>query len=320
MNIQLVSTTAIGDTVMATPFIRAVRKHYPDARITVMVHHRRMAILEHNPHLNELLIYEGKGKALFRTMWALRRGCFDLAIVLHANDPDIVPLVRWTGAPKRVGWGESKWASLLTHTIRRTTPPEHFLIHKKRLLESAGIPVMDLHTEILFQPKDEKPWYRDVEPWLRKLGAKNFVAMHPFGTNSSKWWPLERFFAMSTHIHQRHGWPAVYVGDDTALSRVESHPDFRADRHFTARHCGIRESAFILKQAKRMLTTDSGPMHLAFAVGCPSLCLFGPTQPSVHGPCFDMEKHMIIHRLPLKDLEVAEVVGGWDEFTPQSTV
>ena len=312
MRILLVSTTAIGDTVMSTPFIRAIRIHHPKAHLTVLAHRKRMALLAYNPHINLLQPYHGKGKRLISTLWSLRRGKFDLAIILHANDPDIVPLVRWSGAPKRVGWGESKWAHLFTHTIRRTDPPEHFMLHKKRLLESIGIPVNDLHTEIFLQPSDGATFYEKLLPWLKKASPScGYAVIHAFGTNSKKWWPLENFFSVSDHVFEDRKWASVFVGDDDTLAIVERHPRFNPARHYVAKGCAIRESAFIIKHAYRMLTTDSGPMHLAFAVRCPSLCLFGSTQPSVHGPCFDLNLHRVLHRDPLISLSVDEVIKAW---------
>jgi len=314
VNILLVSTTAIGDTVMATPFLRAVRRHHPQARITLMAHVRRQEIFKGNPNLDQLLPYHGKGKALPCTLWALRRGHFDLAMVLHANDPDIVPLVRWSGAPMRVGWGESRWAHLFTHTILRTNPPEHFMLHKKRLIESVGIPVPDLHTELFLTAEDEAPWHGRLRPWLRDHSSTGgYVVMHPFGTNTKKWWPLEAFFNMARHIRQKQGLATVFVGDADALELVRRHPRFDPELHFAAMGCGIRQSAFLIQQAMAMLTTDSGPMHLAFAVRCHTLALFGPTRPELHGPCFDPHLHATIHREPLAALTVEEVAAAWDQ-------
>ncbi len=313
VRILLISTTAIGDTVMATPFIRAVRLHYSKAHITVFAHYKRLSILEHNPHVNHLLPYYGKGKHLLKTLCALRPGKFDLAIVLHANDPDIVPLVRWSNAPMRVGWGESKWARLFTHTICRTDPPEHFMVHKKRLLESIGIPVPDLHTEIFLQTKDELPFHQKILPWLRKISSSSdYVVMHPFGTKTTKWWSLDHFLSMSQHIWEKQHWPTVFVGDDKSLPSVQQHSHFDPSRHIITLGCSIRESAFIIQQARRMLTTDSGPMHLAFAVRCPTLSLFGPTQPTLHGPCFDQNHHRVLYRNPLSELTLEEVIQAWD--------
>lgn len=316
MRILIVSTTAIGDTVMATPSVRAVRQRYPDAHITMWVHVKRREIFDTNPRVNTVLPYYGKGKRLIRTLWALRQGHFDLAIVLHANDPDIVPLVRWTGAPQRVGWGESKWGHLFTHTIFRTNPPEHFLVHKKRLLESVGIPVEDLHTELFFKREDEEPYRWRVFPWLeRNLRGGSYVVMHAFGsTPPGKWWLLDHFFEVAEYLREQHRQLGVFVGDNESLDRVRRHPRFDPNRHFTATDCTIRQSAFIIKEAAHVLTTDSGPMHLAFAVRRPALCLFGPTNPSVHGPCFDLDLHRVIQRNPLDALTPAEVISEWKKW------
>lgn len=300
---------------MATPFLRAVRRRYPEAQITMFAHARRLEIFAKNPHANRLLPYFGKGKGLLRTLVALRRGKFDLAIILHANDPDIVPLVRWTGAPMRVGWGESRRARWLTHTILRTNPPEHFMLHKKRLLESAGIPVEDLSTELFLDAQDEAPFHRDLLPWLRKASPTGgYVAMHAFGSNSAKWWPLESFFEMARRIRERQGFATVFVGDPESALLVRRHPRFDPALHFLPRDCSIRESAALIRQSCGMLTTDSGPMHLAFAVRCPTLALFGPTKPELHGPCFDTDRHAVLRRDPLASLAVEEVAAAWDRL------
>ncbi|MCC7519236.1 MAG: glycosyltransferase family 9 protein [Verrucomicrobiae bacterium] len=315
MNILLVSTTALGDTVMATPFLRAVRKRHPEARITMFAHVRRMEIFSGNPHADRLLPYFGKGKGLLRTLAALRRGRFDLAIILHANDPDIVPLVRWTGAPMRVGWGESRRARLLTHTILRTHPPEHFMLHKKRLLESVGIPVDDLRTELFLDAEDEGMFHREAFPWLKKASLTGgYVAMHAFGSRSEKWWPLENFFEMARRIRERQGLATAFIGDAESALLIRRHPRFDPALHFAPGGCSIRESAVLIRQACGMLTTDSGPMHLAFAVRCPTLGLFGPTKPALHGPCFDQERHLVLARDPLAALTVEEVAAAWDRL------
>jgi ADP-heptose:LPS heptosyltransferase len=314
MRILLVSTTAIGDTLMATPFLRAVRNRFPDAHIAFMVHHIRKEVVELNPSINELIVYYGKGKHLLSTFWKLRRGKFDKVIVLHANDPDIVPLVRCTGAPMRAGWGESKWANLFTHTILRKNPPEHFMLHKKRLLESIGIPVDDLRTELVVDEKDDAG-YRQLQKWLHTNSyQKGYVVMHPFGSNSGKWWPLQNFFEVAEYLRTIRGQPTIFVGDAAAGRLVERHPRFNPSHHYSASNARIRESAVIIRHADRMLTTDSGPMHLAFAVQCPTMCLFGPTSPAVHGPCFDKDKHVVIHRNPLTTLESLGVIQAWGRW------
>lgn len=310
--ILIVSTTAIGDTVMATPFIRAVRERYPTAHITMMAHHRRQDVLEGNPHIDDFLRYHGKWKRIPSTLWRLSRAGFDMAVVLHANDPDIVPLVWWTGARIRVGWGESLWNRLFTHTILRTDPPEHFLIHKRRLLESVGIPVRSLETEMFFNDVDESPYLR-FKSWLKERGYLNgFIGCHPFGSKKEKWWPMDRFLRFSESVCRNEGKPTVFLGDPSSLKGVTSNPHYKPDVHYTLDCVTLRQSAYFLKHAAGMITTDSGPMHLSFAVKCPTLCLFGPTDPKVHGPCFDQQLHRIIRKQPLDNLTLEEVQDCWD--------
>jgi len=299
---------------MSTPFIRAVRVKYPDAHISILAHRRRAELLQSNPHFNVLIPYHGKGKKLIPLLWKLRRGKFDMVIVLHANDPDIVPLVRWTGAPQRIGWGESKWSRLFTHTIYRTNPPEHFLAHKKRLLESVDIPIADLQTETFLQPQDDAVYRKTVSKWLMKIGIDRFVVMHAFGTNPKKWWPLNYFFSTADFIFKQYGKPTVFVGDNDSLNLIQRHPEYDMAKHFAAFDLSIRESAAVIQHAWRMLTTDSGPMHLAFAVKCPTLCLFGATKPEVHGPCFDLDLHRVIYRNPLIELTHEEVCSVWQDW------
>ena len=136
--------------------------------------------------------------------------------------------------------------------------------------------------------------------------------MHAFGTNPKKWWPLDGFFAIADQTFQQYRLPTVFVGDGEALSLVKKHPKFHADRHAIAQDFDIRESAVVIQKSIAMLTTDSGPMHLAFAVRCPTLTLFGATQPSIYGPCVDLDQHRVIHRDPLDKLTVEEVWDAWN--------
>ena len=110
-SICLVNTTALGDTLFSTPAIRAVRRAYPEARIVSLVHRNQRDLLRFNPHLDDIIEYPGKYKGVARLVGRLKAEGFDLVIVLHANDPDVVPLVYFSGARLRAGWAESQMSS-----------------------------------------------------------------------------------------------------------------------------------------------------------------------------------------------------------------
>ena len=89
--ILLVNTTGIGDTIFATAALADLRESFPNAHIAAFVDRRRLELLSGNPHVNEMIPYEGKFKRVRSTRNLLRS--FDVAIIQHANDPDVVPLV-----------------------------------------------------------------------------------------------------------------------------------------------------------------------------------------------------------------------------------
>ena len=182
--ILLVSTTALGDTLFSTPAIRAVRKNYPASHIAVMVHKRTQEILKDNPYCDELIIYKGKYKGLYFLLKTLRRRKFDLAIILHANDPDIVPLIYISGIPCRVGWAESKFAFLLTHTYTRPKSTMHLIPYRLAIAGSVGVCDDGCSMDMFLSDEDKK----DIQRYLEKnnITEKKYIGVHPFASHQSK--------------------------------------------------------------------------------------------------------------------------------------
>jgi len=187
--ILLVNTTAMGDTLLSTPAIRAVRKEFSEAYIASLVHVKQKDVLKNNPRINELVIYSGKYRGLLRLIRRLRKKKFDLVIVLHANDPDIVPIIYLTGARYRVGWAESKFSFLFTHTFKR---PENKILHtidqRFGILESIGIVSDSVEMEYFFNEKE----IRFSDNFLKRNNISEndiLIGLHPFGSLESKAWP-----------------------------------------------------------------------------------------------------------------------------------
>jgi len=281
--ILVVTTTAIGDTLLSTPAIRQIRRRWPQAHIAAMVSPAAEQVLRHNPHLDELIIHPGK--VTVRYLWHLPgmlrrlRQQFDLAVILHANDPDIVPLMYSSGIPHRYGWAESKLAFLLTVPVPTRQAGLHGLTEKIRNLAALGITSDDEQMEMAITDEERSA----TRQFLAAAGVRGpYLCLHPFGSRRSRWWgTAAEWSVLARAVRERWGWPLILVGTaPEKLARVAADGGLIS----AVNRLRLRESAALLGGARAAITTDSGPLHLAQALAVPTLGLFGASLPEITGP------------------------------------
>jgi lipopolysaccharide heptosyltransferase II len=293
--ILLVSTTAIGDTLLSTPAIRAVRKAFPQAFVAVLSHEERKEILEVNPYISELISYPGKYKKAGRLMKRLRSREFDAGIVLHGNDPDIVPLLYLAGIPVRVGWGESRFSFLFTHTCVRPAEPTHLIRIRLNTVKQIGISD-DGEAMDLFLSEKER---RFADEFLRAKGAagKKLIGIHPFGSHGSKQWPhIGAFLERAARKYPDHAFFVVGGGKEKLLAEaVRGNLAAQKNVFFAVGECRLRQTAALISRCACFMTTDSGPMQMSLALDVPTVVLAGPTDMRRTGPLAE-DRHCIIQK------------------------
>ncbi|HRZ86775.1 MAG TPA: glycosyltransferase family 9 protein [bacterium] len=294
--ILVVSTTAIGDTLLSTPAIRAIKKRYPKARIAALVHEKRKEMLINNPYIDEIIPYGGKWKGTVELITTLRERDFDAAVILHANDPDIVPIVYLANIPVRIGWRESRFHFLLSHTSPRSAEPEHLIRRRLRIAAIIGA-APDGETMDLVPTKHEIGL---AERFIveRGLAVKKLVGIHPFGSHGSKQWSnLPGFLAAAPSRFPEHVF-LVLGGEKEIEAAIEMEKKVGGTPEnviFVAGDFSLRQSAALMTRCDCFVTTDSGPMQMALALGVPVVVLAGPTDMRLTGP-IDMEKNRIIQK------------------------
>lgn len=285
-SILLVTTTGIGDTLMCTPAIRAVKETFPNARLSCLVDRRKIELVINNPHIDQMIVYPGKFKKIFPLLKDLRKERFDLAIILHANDPDIVPLVYLSNAKARVGWGESELSFLLTHPVCTKEKRLHFVIHKKRILESAGIKMESYRTELDLSHED----LEFADKYLEKHKTKKdncLIGLHPFGSKVSRWWPESHCVQLVNLLlsgNQSHIKIFLFGGLKEAEFARKMNKECGNRLTVLCGDTSLSQSAALIKKCDVFVTTDSGPMHIAFALDVPTIALFGPEMKNVVFP------------------------------------
>jgi heptosyltransferase-2 len=285
-NILLISTTAIGDTLMCTPAIRAIREAFKEARICALLGTGASMVLDNNPGIDEIIRLDDAGGPgdylkLPGLVMRLKREKFDLAIVLHANDPYAVPLAYLSNAPFRLGMTRTEFPELLTwYSVAGYS--SHVIEERLKALKPLGISSTDLQMELFLTRGEEM----EAERILKSAGIKEpFACVHPFGSKLTRSWPPEYAAELIDHLSEKLDLGVVLLGGEKEKAASEKLAHMTRSEFFsTAGKARLRISAGMIKRAKLVVSTDSGPMHVAQAFGVPTVAVIGSTLASSTGP------------------------------------
>jgi len=286
--ILIINTTAIGDTLMSTPAIRAIRRSYPDSRIIAMVSPAAKEVLSANPHIDGFIDHRGKVDIayLLNLPHLLRKMSleqFDVSIVLHGNDPDIAPLSYLSGAKIRTGWSTSKLSFLFTHPVETKVDGVHEIDVRLNNLKALGVEPDGRHME-LFITKGEEDYVGHVLKRML-LDSEKPIAIHPFSSKKLKAWSVEEAAKLARLFTRKLGQQVVIIGGRREAGLADQLQKRAGNGVFNfAGVFKLRQSAALLDRCQMLVTTDSGPMHIAQALNVPTIVLIGPTIAERTGP------------------------------------
>jgi heptosyltransferase-2 len=274
-DVLVVRFSAIGDILLITPLLRAIRARYPGARIAVLTKEQYVPLLSHNPHLSEVLsVAPAEGiRAIARRIRGVR---YTHLLDLHGN-------LR-SRALRRLAPGP--WRSYAKRWLERAT-----LITVKRDIYGAPIPIAERYfeaaAELDVHPDGQPPDFfigEQADEYaagrLSALGLgqdRPIVAMAPGAAHATKRWPAEYWVDLIRRITPTGADVAVLGGpDDAELARRIS--DLAgANVGSVAGALGLQETGAVIRRAELLVSGDTGVMHMATGVGTPVVALFGPT-------------------------------------------
>jgi len=299
----IVRTDRIGDVLLSTPVIKTLRDNYPNSYIAMMVSPYAKDIVDGNPYLDEVIIYdkEGSHKSWPRSIKFsrnLKKKRFDLAIILHPTNR--VHLVTFfAGIRRRIGY-DRKLGFLLTDRIEHTKQlgEKHELEYTLDLVRYLGIEPKDKNLFMPIRPESEKR----VEELFQQGGINKtdkLLAIHPGASCPSKIWPNERFADVADKLNERYGFKVLVIAGPKDLALAES-----VIKHMhkpavnLAGKTSVSQLASVLKRCNLFISNDSGPVHIAAALGTPVISIFGRNQkglsPTRWGPTGKKDK--ILHK------------------------
>jgi ADP-heptose:LPS heptosyltransferase len=286
-SVVLFSTAGIGDTLSDTPAIRALRESFPACRITAVVHRGRRAVLEENPNIDRLIPH-AKGPASFlRTLLAIRKERPDTAVTLRANDPDIWPLAYLSGA--RVIVSRSRMTRFPFLVNLPVDVPDWFerpgVLQTLEIVRALGADTGDPRMDYVV-PETAR---RTVQDYLREQGLDDdalvAVQIHQSPRLAFRDWPAEHFIALGRRILDTYPVRLVITGGQEDVSAAGSVVrSLGPGATLFAGRLALAETAALLTQCRVLITTDTGIMHLGFAVRVPTLALLHPFNAHRVGP------------------------------------
>ncbi|MFH1406869.1 MAG: lipopolysaccharide heptosyltransferase II [Candidatus Omnitrophota bacterium] len=287
--ILVIRLDRIGDILLSTPVLEALRSAYPQSYIAMMIAPHARPIVEGNPYINDFIIYDKEGPqwSFWNTLkfaLSLRKQKFDTAIILHPSCRSHI-IAFLAGIPKRIGYNK-KFGFLLTHKLmdNKRLGLKHesaYALDSLRVLGAGAKTKPKLYFPI--RQEDE----RTITKFLASMGVRatdSIVVVHPGASCSSKKWLTERFAEVAEKLSCEYKVKIVIVsGDEDAPLCEEIERAMKTKAISLAGKTSLGELAALLKRSKLFISNDSGPVHVAVAVQTPVISIFGRKQPGL-GP------------------------------------
>jgi heptosyltransferase-2 len=296
LNILIRAANWIGDAIMSLPALRAVRRRFPDAEITVCAKPWVSALYEGERSIDRVIAIEGASGAKDWTakrdlIRRLRRGNFDLAI-LFPNSFESAAVVQLAGVKRIIGYARDGRSLLLTDAIavpKRGEIPAHERFYYLELLRRAGLiekSLIETLTELAqIYLDDVGELHANGEKLFQTLGVKlPVIGVSPGAAyGSAKRWLPERFAESAARLAAEFG-GSVSVFGSAAEQAMCGEVARAANGRNLAGATTLREFIEMTAACRVFLANDSGAMHIASAVGVPSVTVFGPTDETATGP------------------------------------
>lgn len=289
-------TNWVGDAVMTIPALRELRRFLPDAHITLCTRSWAKGIFADADFIDEILVYDKKGNAISSTLnqakeW--RAGNFDLAI-LFQNAIEAALLSFLGRVPLRVGYATERRKFLLTHAFQipdwKDTRHEIFyylnIVAELETLLYGATKVFENEPKFELKISDERKEKAKILLHSQSTENKKIIALCPGSTNSrAKRWQTESYAALADMLIEKLDVSVALIGakDEIDVSN-EVACKMKHKPIFLTGNTNLDEAVSVLSLVDGLVTNDTGPAHIAAALGKPTLVIFGPTMPDTTKP------------------------------------
>ena len=298
--VLVVRLRSIGDTVLATPSLFALKRFLPHAQVDLLVEDWVAPLVENHPHVDNLVVLE-RGGVVARTRVAreLRAAKYDVVYNLHGGTTATF-LTRATGARHRVGFKTYHYAKLHTELVPSPLllwgqQKTHSVEQQLALLGWTGVPVSDRpRTQLSISPKAAETVNRELA--AVGLTDRKIALIHPAAAFATKRWATENFARVAEFLAKR-GFAPVVIAAPNEVGLVDELLNATAVDILTL-YLSLPEVTALAARSQVFVGNDSGIAHIAAAVGTPSVVIFGSSNVAHWRPWNRAAAEVVFEEMP----------------------
>ena len=280
----LIRLRSLGDAVLMTPVPTALKAWRPSLHVAVLIEEPFAAVFRHHPAVDEVLCLPA-GAALRERLLcaaALRRSRFELVFNMHSGSTAGL-LTALSGATLRVAYARARFAAACQVRVASSAEREHTVLHQLRPLAELGIqvprrPELELHVDPAARGR--------VAQQLAERGLRRaeYIVMQPFSNWATKEWPAGRFAELARLLRERYRLPILVLAGPSETRRLDRLLALADGSIAALRDVPVDEMIAWIEQCALVVGNDSGPAHVAAALGRPNVVIFGSADPEVWRP------------------------------------
>ena len=287
--ILIIRLAPLGETVLTTPVIRALRQHFRDAYIAYMVAPTREALVSANPHLNEVLTYQASVPKL---IYQMARRKFQMAVVLQPTFR-LVLHTFLARIPFRVGFETNAGGKKLLNLAVPNNTAQHETQRYLDVVRALGVEVVDSEPEV-YVDNASVAWVNNFLESQNLSDSKYIIGLNPGAATAYRRWHAANFAALGDRLHERYGAHIIITTGPQEGELADQVAKLMSHSPVIVNQATPMQLAALLKRCNLYISNDTGPMHLSTAVKTPTIAVFGASNLIQWAPPWD--RHAVVAR------------------------
>ncbi len=277
----VIKPRAIGDVLLSTPVLKNLKSAYPGLQIDFLCERFASDVIRGNPSVHEVITFNKKNDSTLSVIRQVRKRSYDIVIDLFAN-PRTAMITRWSGAKHRIGFPFRGRKYAYTILVPPRGGEVHNVDFNLDVLRYFNIPIIDSNPDFYLNETDRAA----AQNWINVQGltARTIVGINPSGGWYTKKWNKEAYALLADRIAERENTAVLFFWGPGELQDVEVIRSTMKHPSSIIPKTTLKEMGAFLDRCSYLVSNDSGPMHIAAALGVPTLGIYGPTNPHLQGP------------------------------------